>query len=202
MTGQLGPQDLPILAKAGYYLALRVGFAFPLEEINALPSAWVELYTAERLMLQDPVIRWVYTNTGTIRWSEICDDDPGDVMRKAREFGMRYGLCVAVSDPVDEGQRSFGSFARPDREFMDDEINLLSDFVARTHRAKAPPTNVTLAEIEALRMVKQGKRLKEIAYQLGVSEGAVKQRLKNAKLKLGAKTGAQAAALASQFGLI
>ena len=35
-----------------------------------------------------------------------------------------------------------------------------------------------------------------------VSEGAIKQRLKNAKLKLNAKTGPQAAALASQFGLI
>ena len=51
-------------------------------------------------------------------------------------------------------------------------------------------------------MVKDGKRLKEIAFELSVSEGAVKQRLKNAKLKLGAKTGTQAAALANQYGLI
>jgi LuxR family transcriptional regulator len=51
-------------------------------------------------------------------------------------------------------------------------------------------------------MIKDGKRLKEIAFDLGVTEGAVKQRLKNAKTKLGAKTGTQAAALASQYGLI
>jgi LuxR family transcriptional regulator len=51
-------------------------------------------------------------------------------------------------------------------------------------------------------MVRDGKRLKEIAFDLGVTEGAVKQRLKNAKIKLGAKTGTQAAALASQYGLI
>lgn len=51
-------------------------------------------------------------------------------------------------------------------------------------------------------MVKDGKRLKQIAHELGVSEGAVKQRLKNAKLKLGAATGAQAAARAAGFGLI
>ena len=37
-------------------------------------------------------------------------------------------------------------------------------------------------------MVKDGKRLKQIAHELGVSEGAVKQRLKNAKTKLGAAT--------------
>ena len=51
-------------------------------------------------------------------------------------------------------------------------------------------------------MVRDGLRVKQIAYELGVSEGAVKQRLKNAKLKLGAQTGAQAAAMASEFGLI
>tara|TARA_B110000977_G_C10850713_1_gene405683 strand:- start:4 stop:207 length:204 start_codon:yes stop_codon:yes gene_type:complete len=66
----------------------------------------------------------------------------------------------------------------------------------------APPTNLTMAELEALGMIKDGKRLKEIAFDLGVTEGAVKQRLKNAKTKLGAKTGTQAAALASQYGLI
>ena len=51
-------------------------------------------------------------------------------------------------------------------------------------------------------MVKDGLLMKEIADLLGVSEGAVKQRLKNAKLKLGAKTGTHAATMATSFGLI
>jgi LuxR family transcriptional regulator len=51
-------------------------------------------------------------------------------------------------------------------------------------------------------MIKNGQRIKQIAHELQVSEGAIKQRLKNAKLKLDAKTGPQAAALAAQFGLI
>jgi LuxR family transcriptional regulator len=66
----------------------------------------------------------------------------------------------------------------------------------------APPTNLTMAELEALRMVKEGMRLKQMAHALGVSEGAIKQRLRNAKLKLGASTGAQAATRASDYGLI
>jgi LuxR family transcriptional regulator len=70
------------------------------------------------------------------------------------------------------------------------------------HHAKAPPTNLTNAELEALRMVKEGLRLKQIAHSLSISEGAVKQRLKNAKMKLGAKTSAQAAAMVGEFGLI
>jgi len=51
-------------------------------------------------------------------------------------------------------------------------------------------------------MVKDGQRLKQIAYNLGVTEGAVKQRLKNAKIKLGANTSTQAATMARQFKLI
>ena len=79
---------------------------------------------------------------------------------------------------------------------------MLHAYVKRRHAEMAPPKNLTMAELEALGMVKDGKRLKEIAFDLGVTEGAVKQRLKNAKTKLGAKTGTQAAALASQYGLI
>jgi LuxR family transcriptional regulator, quorum-sensing system regulator SdiA len=198
-TGRLAPESL---APAGYYLAIRVGFAFPMEEINALPPQWVEHYTRHRFMLSDPVIRWIYANSGAVRWSEIGLDDPRGVLVQAREFGLHHGVAVSVIDQTGEGQRSFGSFARSDRPFDDDEITLLTAFVRRVHQDKAPPENLTEAELEALRMVKEGLRLKQIAHNLGVSEGAVKQRLKNAKLKLGAATGAQAATRASDFGLI
>lgn len=202
MKGQVGPAEIRHLASVGYYLALRVGFAFPMEEVQALPSAWVEHYTRQRFMLSDPVIRWIYANTGAARWSAIGVDDPRQVLVQARSFGLHYGVAISVFDNNTEGQRSFGSFVRADREFEDAEIRLLQTYVVRLHHEKAPPTNLTAAELEALRMVKEGKRLKQIAHELGVTEGAVKQRLKNAKLKLGAATGAQAATRASGFGLI
>jgi len=202
MAMPMSPADLAVLAPAGHYIALRIGFAFPLEEVNAWPADWVEHYTQRRYMLHDPVIRWIYTNIGAVRWSQIGLDDPHDVLLRAREHGLRYGVAICIFDGNAEGQRSFGSFARHDREFEDHEIAVLTTRLARMHREKAPPTNLTKAELEALRMVKSGLRLKQIAYDLGVSEGAVKQRLKNAKIKLGAQTGAQAAALAGEYGLI
>lgn len=202
MKGRVGPTEIGLLAPAGYYLALRVGFAFPMEEVNALPSDWVDHYTRQRFMLADPVIKWVYANTGAARWSEIDIEDPRNIMMQARSFGLVFGVAVSVFDNNPEGQRSFGSFVRSDREFEDGEIRLLEAYVTRLHHDKAPPTNLTAAEIEALRMVKNGLRLKQIAHELGVSEGAVKQRLKNAKIKLGASTGTQAATRASGFGLI
>ncbi|MGJ8622199.1 MAG: autoinducer binding domain-containing protein [Yoonia sp.] len=202
MAALLGPDELVELAPTGYYVALRIGFAFPMEEINAYPEEWVAHYTANRLMLFDPVMRWAYANTGVIKWSELESDDPRKVIAQAKTFGLRYGITVAHLDSSKNGQRSFAAFTRGDREFTSLEIKLLQAYVIRRHNETAPPTNLTHAELEALGMVKEGKRLKEIAFQLNVSEGAIKQRLKNAKLKLGAKTGSQAAALANQFGLI
>ena len=58
------------------------------------------------------------------------------------------------------------------------------------------------AELETLGLVKNGLLMKEIACILNVSESAIKQRLKNARLKLNAKTGPQAAAMATMFGMI
>jgi LuxR family transcriptional regulator len=203
MERLLSPEDLGLLAPAGFHIALRIGFAFPLEEQNAFPKPWVEHYTSQRFMLFDPVIRWVYSESaGMVRWSEIEFDDPRKVLGQAQTFGLRYGAAVAVTDQTKSGLRSFGSFARSDREFSDLEIRLLSAFIKRRHEETAPPSNLTRAELEVLRMIKEGKRIKQIAHELSVSEGAIKQRLKNAKLKMDAKTGPQAAAMASQFGLI
>jgi LuxR family transcriptional regulator, quorum-sensing system regulator SdiA len=202
MSEAIGPDQLKALAPSGHYIALRVGFAFPMQEVNALPADWVEHYTVQRFMLDDPVIRWIYSNTGAIRWSQITIADPRQVFRQASSFGLRYGAAVCCFDGNSEGLRSFGSFARPDREFELDEMDSLTAYVTRLHYEMAPPSTLTQAELEALRMVKSGLRLKQIAHSLGVTEGAVKQRLKNAKIKLGAKTGTQAATMASKFGLI
>lgn len=193
---------LSTLATAGYYVALRVGFAYPVEERNALPPAWVERYTLRGLMLQDPVIRWVYDNNGTARWSDISLDDPRGVMEQARRFDLNFGVAISYIEGSAIGQRSYGSFARSDREFNDSEIQQLSDALIALHDDRRPPDNLTKAELEALRMVKDGLLMKEIADLLQVTEGAVKQRLKNAKLKLKAKTGTHAATKATSFGLI
>jgi LuxR family transcriptional regulator len=202
MSTILGPDEIWQLAPAGYYVALRIGFAFPMEEVNAFPQGWISHYTKQRFMLFDPVVKWAYSNVGAIRWSELANDDPKRIITQAQSFAMRYGVTVSVFDSDADAQRSFASFTRSDREYTDLEVKLLLAYLTRRHTETAPPTNLTKAELEALGMVKDGKRLKEIAFELSVSEGAVKQRLKNAKLKLGAKTGTQAAALANQYGLI
>lgn len=202
MVRRMTAEDVAQVAPAGHYIALRIGFAFPMEEINAFPSEWIEHYTRNRLMLFDPVMRWAYANTGVARWSDLRRDDPQGVLSMAAAFGLRFGLTLSVFDDNAEGHRSFASFARVDREFDDLETRLLLAYLTRRHAEMLPPRNLTHAELEALAMVKDGKRLKQIAFDLGVTEGAVKQRLKNAKTKLQAKTSTQAATMARQFKLI
>jgi len=202
MSRLLSSEEIGQIAPTGYYVALRIGFAFPMEEVNLFPADWVQHYTKNRCMMFDPAVKWAYSHIGAARWSELADDDPKRILEQAKAFGMRFGVTVAYFDSSAGAQRSFASFTRDDREFSDIEVRLLQAYIKRRHNETAPPTNLTKAELEALGMVRDGMRLKEIAFELSVSEGAVKQRLKNAKLKLGAKTGSQAAALASQYGLI
>lgn len=190
------------LAPAGYYVALRVGFHFPTEELNGLPDAWVREYTRQRFMIFDPINHWVYASTGAIRWSEITLPDPRGVLKAATRHGLKYGIAVSHFDREAGGQRSFGHFCRSDREFTDAEIAHLRAELELRHTRLAPPANLTAAELEVLRLAKDGLRQKQIAHTLGVSEGAIKQRLKNAREKLGAATATQATSIATAFGLI
>lgn len=190
------------LSPGGYYIALRVGFAFPMAERNVFPKPWVDHYTRSGYMLHDPVIRWLYQNAGACRWSALPGTDPRGILTDAKSFGLNYGLSIACVETDDHGQRSFGSFVRTDREFLDSEIDALTECLSTLHKAGAAPKNLTNAEIVALKMVRDGLLMKEIANRLGISEGAVKQRLRNAKAKLKSKTNSQAVAKAQGFGLL
>jgi LuxR family transcriptional regulator len=94
----IGPAEIQSLAPAGHYIALRIGFAFPVEEINSLPLDWVDHYTKNRYMLFDPIIRWAYSSVGALRWSDIPIDDPRRIILQAQTFGLCYGAAISVFD--------------------------------------------------------------------------------------------------------
>jgi LuxR family transcriptional regulator len=190
------------LAEAGFYIAIRVGFALPMVEHNQLPPDWVREYTISGLMVHDPVISWAYRNNGAARWSELGENDTQGVLELAKQHGLNFGAVASCIDAEDDGQRSFGLFARSDRDYRPEELESLRKLLVASHRAYARPKNLTAAELETLSLVKNGLLMKEIAGLLGISESAIKQRLKNARLKLDAKTGSQAAARATMFGII
>ena len=190
------------LANAGFFIAYRVGFLLPEFEHNALPRAWVQRYTQFGLMMQDPVMRWIYSSSGSARWSEIDFPDSQGVLTQAAEHGLAFGAAISIGDTNGTGQRSFGNFCRSDREFTADEMLELARRLDAFFASLAAPDDLTDSELEALRHVKSGMLIKEVAFRLGISEGAVKQRLRSAKDKLGARTTAQAVSVASGYGLI
>jgi LuxR family transcriptional regulator len=202
MNGLMNPAEFKSLAPAGFYIAIRVGFAFPMVEHNDLPATWVREYTASGLIVHDPAMSWVYKNCGVARCSELGETDTQGVLELAKNHALNFGAVASCVDDSDQGQRSFGFFFRSDREYRPAELERLYGSLLACHRGHARPKNLTAAELETLGLVKNGLLMKEIACLLGVSESAIKQRLRNARLKLSAKTGSQAAAKATMLGMI
>lgn len=190
------------LAPAGFYIAVRVGFAFPMVEHNHLPASWVREYGASGLIVHDPAMAWAYKHCGVARCSALGEEDSQGVLELAKNHGLNFGAVASCVDENDASQRSFGFFFRSDREYESAELELLGTSLVGMHQAHAQPKKLTAAEIETLSLVKNGLLMKEIALLLGISESAIKQRLKNARLKLNAKTGPQAAATATMLGVI
>lgn len=185
------------ISPAGYYVAIRVGFSFPEEELNELPVNWVEFYTTHGLVVHDPAMKWVYANIGAVRFSEIGLPDPQQVRERAAVFGLNHGAAVSLVTPADRGRRSYGLFFRDDREFEPADLKALQSIISKLHSGADAEATLTAAEVQALKMQSDGLRLKQIAAAIGISESAVKARLNNAKRKLGAKTLPQAASIAA-----
>ena len=184
------------ISPAGYYVALRVGFSSPEAELNELPDNWVEFYTTHGLVVHDPAMKWIYGNTGVVRFSDMTLPDPHQVRARAAVFGLAHGAAISVMGTADRGRRSYGLFFREDRDFEPTDLAELQRIIARLHEGDDDEPSLTAAEVEVLRMQSEGLRLKQIAALLNISESAVKARLNNVKRKLGAKTQSQAASIA------
>jgi LuxR family transcriptional regulator len=69
-------------------------------------------------------------------------------MQRAAQHGLNYGIVCALET---DGSRSFGSFAREDREFTQDEIDELSQVLTELHTATKSVEDLSPDAIEALR---------------------------------------------------
>ena len=187
------------MAPAGYALGLHIRFASAHIMIQTYDPVWIEIYTRNGYMMCDPMVSWGFGNEGTCRWSAIDYPDPHQIFRQAAEYGLKYGVvvsCGALSS------RSIGGFARSDREFSDSEIADLERDVRLLHERSAPPETLTDAQRMALRMIAQGCRYTEAAARLGISESALKARLKSVRDRLFVRTTAEAIQRAQEYKLL
>lgn len=187
------------MAPGGFFFALHIRFALPLLHYQSYPEGWIDRYTEEAFALRDPIIAWGFSTTGVSRWSEITIPDPFDILGQAREFGMVYGFAVSCG-PIQS--RTIASAARDDREFTDEEIAGFAEVINRLHDMTEPPTSLTRAQVEALRLIADGDRHAAAAAKLKISESALKARLNSARQRLLARTTAEAIQRARDYRLI
>lgn len=195
----LGLSRLGKIAPAGYALGLHIRFASAHIMIQTYDPKWIEKYTHNGYMLCDPVVSWGFGPVGTIRWSAMNYPDPHGIMAQAAEFGLNFGVAVAVGDVA---SRTIGGFARSDREFTDEEIEKIDHTVRLLHRESTPPERLTDAQGMALQLIAKGCRHAEAAAILGISESALKARLKGVRERLFVRTTAEAIQRAQQYHLL
>lgn len=190
---------LQTIASAGYGIGLNIRFAAPAMTFRTYPREWIEIYNNNGYMFSDPMISWGFAQLGTCRWSEMDVPDPQNVMVQARAHGMNYGIVISYGSIA---TRSLAGLAKAEREFTDVEIFECQRIIERLHNETAPPEQMTYAQIEALQLVAAGGRHSEVAAQIGISESALKARLKSARERLLARTTAEAIQRASEYNLL
>lgn len=195
----LGLSRLGKLAPAGYALGLHIRFASAHIMIQTYDSKWIEVYTRNGYMLCDPMVSWGFGTEGSCRWSEIGYPDPHNIFAQAAEHGLRYGVAVSFGQV---SSRTIGGFARSDREFTDGEIEHINQTVRLLHRESTPPESLTDAQRLALRLIAKGCRYAEAAGRLGISESALKARLKSVRERLFVRTTAEAIQRAQEYNLL
>ena len=196
---ELGLARLRRLAPRGYALGLHIRFASAHIMVQTYDPEWIEQYTSRGYMLCDPMVSWGFSTTGVSRWSELGFPDPHDIFGQAAAYGLKYGVAVSHGPSA---SRTIGGFARDDREFTDDEIGRIRDTVHLLHEEATPPESLTSAQRHALRLVAKGHRYTEAAALLGISESALKARLKSARDRLYARTTAEAIQRAQEYNLL
>ena len=186
-------------APGGYFAGLHVRFAAPLISVTTYDPAWVNHYTSRAYAMRDPMVAWGLSVEGKTRWSEISLPDPFDIWQEAADFGLKYGVAISCG-PITS--RSIVGAARSDREFSDAEIDKMQGLVLSLHELSEPPTELTPAQVEALRCIADGDRHAAAAAKLGISESALKARLISARTRLMARTTSEAIQRAKEFRLL
>ncbi|MCV6592034.1 MAG: LuxR family transcriptional regulator [Silicimonas sp.] len=186
------------LSPRGFSAGLHIRFASPLVYVRSYDADWTRFYDENAYALRDPLVFWGLGVKGSTRWSAIRLPDPFNILGQAKCHGLAFGVVISCG-PITS--RSIVGIARQDREFTDEEISEAVKIVHNLHAAAAPPTELTPAQKEALRLLADGDRHAAAAAKLGISESAFKARLQSARSRLGARTTAQALKKAREYQL-
>jgi len=192
-------EELNEVAPAGYAAGLKLRFSGPALVRSTYPAEWTKQYEESLMAFWDPVVVWTLANTGHKRWSALNVPDPLKVMTLAREHGLNYGVVLSLGKL---SKRSLLGIARSDREFTDEEINQALRIFTRIHKVVTESKTLTENQLEALRLIAGGDLISAASNKLGISESAIKARLKSARIRLNARSTAEAITRAKEHNLL
>jgi len=200
-TASVISQFEKVIGELGFHAYIMAGIPMPgqsLRELtiaNGWPAQWFETYNRENLHAVDPIPRHCFNTLNPFEWKDVPYDRERDeaahrVMMRARDFGMRKGLCIPIHYDDAIGAISIAG----ERPYLDAEtkgaLHLMGVFTHGRLRALARPAAATpirrLSDIEAevLRWAARGKTAWETGQILGISERNVRWHLEEAQRKL------------------
>ncbi len=168
---------------------------------------WVDVYTSENFFDLDPVVNLSRTGFLPVDWSLLdhANRETSRFFRQAHSFGVgRFGLTIPIRGP--QGERSLFSATSNLREseWRHLRADCMADLQFLSHHLheKALTTSglrnngagkrLSRRELQCIKMIANGRLVKQIAAELQLSESAVRLYLRNAKRKLGVSTTSQA----------
>ena len=192
---------LPVLrhlGPEGSIFLFNWGWRGPEFSHSEFPREWQREYEAKNYTWADPVLRSAMLYAGDRRWSEVQGPDELGVLAAAQRHGLNYGAIFSRGAV----RKSVLSLARADRELDDSEMRLLSTTFDRLVEDTTIGSGLTKAELETLRLFRDGLSYKEMADMLALGTSTVKLRLEKCRLKLGGRSNVHALVLALQRNLL
>lgn len=178
------------------------------------PVEWLSMYAEEELYRHDPIVRYNYSFFKTQLWTDAVEMFPEkscrDLMNRASEYGLKYGIASGVNGMGYRG--SIISFSSRNNSFTGHHIKVLDVLTPHMHQAlvrvcesalrSASAQPLSDREKEVLKWMIEGKTNWEIAMILHISERTVKFHVQNIEKKLDAVNKAHAVAIAMDTGLV
>jgi LuxR family quorum sensing-dependent transcriptional regulator len=179
---------------------------------NRLPDGFLKAYVEQGFQNDDPGFRYSQITSGPFRWLKEAPHDPNnkrvvELLRFNRDFGIVDGMVIPVLSPVKRlGNVWFGGAEMdlPQQDLPALHLMVLAAFDRVLEIGRVPPTLISLTERESevLTRIAIGEKVEQIAHALGLAQSTVFMHLNNCRRKLGARTLAQAVAIAIRHHML
>ncbi|MCJ2034590.1 helix-turn-helix transcriptional regulator [Methylobacterium sp. J-068] len=179
-------------------------------------EGWVKRYLDENYFSIDPVVQGGLRAFLPLDWATLdrrsCSTRR--LFREADSYGVgRQGVTIPIHGPGGERALFTVTCNLSDYEWEKARVQLLREFHALAHffhdravylsglRSDEPP-RLSPRELQCIQLLAQGQKPKNIAYNLGISEAAVRLYTSSARTKMRCSTLIQTIAEAASTGLI